>query len=245
MLEGLRKRYRLLLLSNTNAIHFAMIRENYPMLRHFHDFILSYEVKAMKPNPAIYREAVARAGCDAGECFFTDDIRDYVEAARREGLDARLTIAGAIDSETAASAHALVRKHAVEDVVAFTGVYSHEDAPQIYRDADAYLIMKHNDPCPNVVLEALSAGLPVLYSASGGVPELVGDAAGIGLPVEESFEQDLWPSPDQIADGMMRVMANHNVMSQAARARAVERFGLTAWLDRHDVLFRKLVGEAA
>ena len=88
MLEGLRKRYRLLLLSNTNAIHFEMIRENYPMLRHFHGFVLSYEVKAMKPSPAIYREALARAGCRADECFFTDDVRDYVDAAQREGIDA-------------------------------------------------------------------------------------------------------------------------------------------------------------
>jgi HAD superfamily hydrolase (TIGR01509 family) len=45
-------------------------------------------VKAMKPAPAIYREAVTRAGCAAGECFFTDDIEAYVEAARREGIDA-------------------------------------------------------------------------------------------------------------------------------------------------------------
>jgi len=39
MLEGLAARYRLVLLSNTNAIHFEMIRENYPMLRHFHERI--------------------------------------------------------------------------------------------------------------------------------------------------------------------------------------------------------------
>src|SRR5437868_15120267 len=51
MLEGLAARYRLLLLSNTNAIHFELIRANYPILRHFHDLILSYEVKAMKPSP--------------------------------------------------------------------------------------------------------------------------------------------------------------------------------------------------
>ncbi len=88
LLEGLRKRYRLLLLSNTNAIHFAMVRESYPLLRHFDDFVLSYEVKAMKPSPSIYREAIARAGCRAEECFYTDDIPAYVEAARREGIDA-------------------------------------------------------------------------------------------------------------------------------------------------------------
>ena len=89
MLEGLAKRYRLVLLSNTNAIHFEMIRETYPtVLRHFHDLVLSYEVKAMKPDPRIFREAVARAGCRPEECFYTDDIAAYIEGARREGIDA-------------------------------------------------------------------------------------------------------------------------------------------------------------
>ncbi|HZT32896.1 MAG TPA: HAD family phosphatase [Bryobacteraceae bacterium] len=88
LLAGLRKNYHLLLLSNTNAIHFEMIRETYPILRHFHDFVLSYRVKAMKPSPLIYRAAVEKAGCRPEECFFTDDIPAYVDAARREGMDA-------------------------------------------------------------------------------------------------------------------------------------------------------------
>ena len=88
MIEGLAARYRLLLLSNTNAIHFEMIRANYPLVRHFHHLILSYEVKAMKPRPEIYRAAVERAGCRPEECFYTDDIAAYVEAARRLGIDA-------------------------------------------------------------------------------------------------------------------------------------------------------------
>jgi FMN phosphatase YigB (HAD superfamily) len=88
MLESLRRRYRLVLLSNTNAIHFDMVRENYPLLRQFHALVLSHEVKAMKPSPLIYREAVARAECPAEECFFTDDIALYVDGARKEGINA-------------------------------------------------------------------------------------------------------------------------------------------------------------
>ncbi len=88
MLAGLAARYRLLLLSNTNAIHFAMIREHYPLLRHFDDFVLSHLVKAMKPSTVIYREAIARARCRPEECFFTDDVPVYVEAAKKEGMDA-------------------------------------------------------------------------------------------------------------------------------------------------------------
>jgi putative hydrolase of the HAD superfamily len=88
MLEGLAARYRLLLLSNTNAIHFETIRQNYPLIRHFHDLILSYEVKAMKPRPEIFHAAVARAGCRPEECFFTDDMQQFVDGARSVGIDA-------------------------------------------------------------------------------------------------------------------------------------------------------------
>jgi FMN phosphatase YigB (HAD superfamily) len=88
MLQGIAKNYPLVLLSNTNAIHFEMIRENYPLLRHFHSFVLSYKVGAMKPSPLIYRKAIEAAGCLPAECFFTDDIQAYVEGAKQQGIDA-------------------------------------------------------------------------------------------------------------------------------------------------------------
>lgn len=88
MLRGLASRYRLLLLSNTNAIHFEMLRRRYPALRHFHDLILSYEVHAMKPSPEIYSAAIKSSGCRPEECFYTDDIQAYADAARAMGIDA-------------------------------------------------------------------------------------------------------------------------------------------------------------
>ena len=42
----------------------------------------------MKPSPVIYRKAIELAGCLPAQCFFTDDIEEYVEGARREGIDA-------------------------------------------------------------------------------------------------------------------------------------------------------------
>lgn len=88
LLEGLARNHRLVLLSNTNVLHFEMIRENYPLLRHFHEFVLSYEVGLMKPSPLIYKKAVAAAGCRAEECLFFDDLAENVEAAREAGLSA-------------------------------------------------------------------------------------------------------------------------------------------------------------
>ena len=88
LFEGLHKRYRLLLLSNTNAIHYTMLEKKFTFFRHFDDLVLSHEVGALKPSPLMYRAAIASAGCGPEECFFTDDIPDYVEGALREGIDA-------------------------------------------------------------------------------------------------------------------------------------------------------------
>jgi putative hydrolase of the HAD superfamily len=88
LLAALARRYRMILVSNTNPIHFEMVRANYPEVERFHDFVLSCEVGALKPSPEIYRSALARAGCAAAECFFVDDLAVCVEGARREGIDA-------------------------------------------------------------------------------------------------------------------------------------------------------------
>ncbi len=88
MMAALARDYPLILLSNTNAIHFEMIQENYPILRHFRHLVLSYKVGAMKPSPLIYQKAVEAAGCRPGECFFTDDIEEYVIGAKQQGIDA-------------------------------------------------------------------------------------------------------------------------------------------------------------
>ena len=65
-----------------------MVWEAYPILHQFHHLVLSHEVQAMKPEPAIYAAALAEAQADPGECFFTDDIAAYVEGARQAGMQA-------------------------------------------------------------------------------------------------------------------------------------------------------------
>jgi len=84
----LKQRFRLVLLSNTNEMHFTWLRERYPILGHFDAFTLSWEEKSMKPDERIYGAAVANAKCTPEQCFFTDDIVRNIEAARAFGIDA-------------------------------------------------------------------------------------------------------------------------------------------------------------
>lgn len=79
---------RLILLSNTSRIHFEFIRQRFTILDYLDAYVLSYEVQALKPEPAIFQAAIAAAGLPPEQCFFTDDIADYITAARQHGLRA-------------------------------------------------------------------------------------------------------------------------------------------------------------
>ena len=61
----------------------------------------------------------------------------------------------------------------------------------------------------------MACGLPVVYPASGGTVELVGDEAGIGVPHPESWERDEPPSPEALAEAV--------VPACSPRARAMPR----------------------
>ncbi len=88
LLRRLRERYTLYLLSDTNEIHFDYVWKTQPALQLFAEFILSYRIGAMKPDPAIYREALRRSGLPAEACVFVDDRPANVEGAERAGIRA-------------------------------------------------------------------------------------------------------------------------------------------------------------
>lgn len=148
--------------------------------------------------------------------------------------EARLLVTGRLVS----SPDALIRELRVADRVEFTGPYAQRDAPAIYRRADVLLHTKVQDPCPTAVIEAMASGLPVVYPASGGTVELVGDDAGVGIAHPVSWDRDEPPSPAQFADGVRRVLDALPTYAVSARSRAVERFALGPWLARHDELFK-------
>jgi glucose-1-phosphatase len=81
--------FPLWIISNTNRMHFDFLRRRFPFLsEYFQGWILSYEVGSAKPDPAIYEQALHRAGIPANEALFIDDLAVNVEAAGRLGMDA-------------------------------------------------------------------------------------------------------------------------------------------------------------
>jgi glycosyltransferase involved in cell wall biosynthesis len=163
--------------------------------------------------------------------------------ARIDG--ARLLVAGRIawhpDTRVAQrEAAELVAAAGVAERVELLGAFTQRQAPDLYRRADVFVHPQYNDACPTVVLEAMATGLPVVYSASGGTHELVGEA-GIGLPAVEDFEQDHPPEPEELAQAILEAAERRSELGGAARARTEERFALPRWIERHRELFSELV----
>ena len=88
---------KLVILSNISEAHHNYIDQQYGLFDPFDDMVLSYQVGAVKPDPKIYEKALAVAECKPDECFYTDDISTYIDAAREFGIDAEVfTGAGAL-----------------------------------------------------------------------------------------------------------------------------------------------------
>ena len=89
-LQDLKKRYRLMLLSNTNEIHFDFVIQHYPILRMIEERLLSYQAGCMKPEARIFELAIKKAGVAPENILFTDDRLENIEAAQRAGIQALL-----------------------------------------------------------------------------------------------------------------------------------------------------------
>jgi len=164
----------------------------------------------------------------------------------RDRPDSHLLVTGKLswlpdETEVKQIAQHLIAELGISDRVTFLGSYTQHEAPALYQQAHILLHTKYNDPCPGLVVEAMACGLPVVYSASGGVPELVGTEAGIGVPAPLSWERDFPPDPEALAAAVLQVAERHHHYAEAARTRAVEKFDLQPWLQRHREVFAALL----
>lgn len=79
---------RLVLLSNTSSSHLDYIYNRFNVLQFFDAFAVSFRAGVLKPDSAIYQQALSMSGCLPGECFFVDDRDENILAARQLGVQA-------------------------------------------------------------------------------------------------------------------------------------------------------------
>ncbi|MBM3181467.1 MAG: glycosyltransferase [Chloroflexi bacterium] len=155
---------------------------------------------------------------------------------------ARLIVTGTLwlpEQEAWTWTNAALKEMNLTDHVEFVGKYTQAEAPRLYSKAHLLIHTKYADPCPGLIPEVMSCGLPVVHIGNGGVPELV-EGAGIGLPVEHSWERYDLPEPEAMAHAVLQVYENLNHYSQAAREQA-QKFALEKFVAKHREIFAKVL----
>jgi len=88
LIDGLKKKVRIGVLSNTNPFHISLLRSRSNLLDAFHDCFYSYELGVLKPDQRTYEYVLERIKMPAERVVFFDDNRTNVEAAAVVGLQA-------------------------------------------------------------------------------------------------------------------------------------------------------------
>jgi glycosyltransferase involved in cell wall biosynthesis len=106
------------------------------------------------------------------------------------------------------------------------------DVDRLLAAADVFVLSSRSEGAPLSVLEAMAAGVPVVASAVGGVPEIVGDA-GLLVPPED---------PDALAAAIDRLLADGPLrcrLGTAGRDRVRERFDIAQLRRAHLELYAR------
>ncbi len=86
LVERLAPSYRLMLLSNTNELHFHHLDEMLPVLKRFERYFLSYEIGVLKPDPAVYQVVLTNVDVPPQQILFIDDLKQNIRTAEAAGM---------------------------------------------------------------------------------------------------------------------------------------------------------------
>ena len=90
LIRELKSRYRVVLLSNAMSEYLRYALDKCGIADLFDDVIVSAEVKLVKPDPAIFRLALDRAGVVAKDALMIDDVQKNLDGAKSVGIDGYL-----------------------------------------------------------------------------------------------------------------------------------------------------------
>ncbi len=147
--------------------------------------------------------------------------------------NAHLMIVG--DGPVREEMESLAKNLGISKSVTFAGY--RENVPDLMASSDAFLLTSKSEGVPQVVTQALGLGLPVVATAVGGVPELIEhEKTGLLVPAED---------PEAVKDALVRLAKDPvkaKQMGAEGKIRAHARFSLNAMLNTTEHLLVELVG---
>ena len=117
--------------------------------------------------------------------------------------------------------------------VNWAGVIKRDAVPQLDRSAHLLFSADLNAACPNSVIEALACGLPAIAYATGSLPELLAESAGLVVPYGANYWALERPDPKPLAEAALMVLNNQAEFRAAARKRAEALFDIENIVDQY------------
>ena len=132
---------------------------------------------------------------------------------------AHLLLAGFVVPEEQERFDMLVAKYTLGDKVTITGRIPGQDALRYLRSMDVFAFTSLHDGCPNTVLEAMLAGVPIVATRAGAVPEMIEDGKH-GLLVRPGSATELYEALLRMLDAG----TGKKKYGEQARERVLTRF---------------------
>ena len=83
------KGHRIFVLSNTSPVFYELLKDQLSPLAEILDgFVISCDIKAIKPDPKMFEEIIQKYGLDPANCIFLDDVEENTKVAESLGIKA-------------------------------------------------------------------------------------------------------------------------------------------------------------
>jgi len=185
------------------------------------------EVAVPDPDGELRMVYVASLHARKGHTHLLDAMR----VLKARGKRARVILLG--DGAERGPLERLVREHGLEAQVSFFGW--RDDVDSILSTAHIYVHSALEEAFGIAIAEAMAAGLPVVATRTGGIPDVVADGE-TGFLVPPGDSDALAPRPIQLADDPQL----RSTMAAAGKARAFALFSPRTMAQRYAEVFREV-----
>ncbi len=142
-------------------------------------------------------------------------VRGYALLRKMRGTPEKLILAGPENPAYSRKVRAEITRLGLGSDVIIAGVIPYRELPAVYHHALINIFASESENCPNILLEALAAGRPVVCSSRPPMPEFGADAVQYFDPT----------APDALAEQLLRLIEDPGLQSRlAAKAAAQAKF---------------------
>lgn len=196
--------------------------DRYLQRRTDHYAVIYNGVDLKRFSPTLQRPVGLPVLGTVGMLRYSYRLKTFFEVSKQLEVPHRLLIVGSLDGEAAKVMTRYRNDPQVGPRITYQPYVPPEQLPDFYRQMSLLIHSVSGDACPNVVVEALACGVPVVAPHFGGTAELVGVGGCI-------FDAEPWTYDDRFVEAMteatIKALTSQKELAQLARQRAEEALG--------------------